>query len=109
MGAGRVRVLPSLYAVRTGEKNWRQWHATHIAHASHARLDQIGGGSHVGFDADGEPIGAPTVFLNASTCGVVVRTTHRAFWEDAEQPSARGRSGLASGSRPRPADDMRRR
>lgn len=108
MGPGRVRVLPSLHAVRTGEKNWREWHATHIAHASHHGLDEIGGGTHTGFDAKGEPIGAPTVFRNASRCGVLVRTTHRAFWESGEQQSRRGRTGAAPGLRPTPADELRR-
>ncbi len=68
LGVGRVRVLPSLYD-QAGD--WHDWHATHAAHAPHAGLDQIGAGTHSGFE-DGLPVGAPTVFKNASTCGVVV-------------------------------------
>lgn len=93
LGEGRVRVLPSLYSVRTGETDWREFHATHVAHASHAASDQIGAGTHVGFDSDGFPIGAPTVFVNASRCGTTVDTTHEAFWE---RRGERGRAAVAT-------------
>jgi hypothetical protein len=76
MPEGTLRVLPSLHGVRTGETDWRGWHSTHAAHASHAGLDQVGAGTHAGFAEDGTPIGAPTVFLNASQCGVAVPTSH---------------------------------
>ena len=78
-----MRVLPTLHSVSTGEPDWREWHTTHAAHASNDALDQIGAGTHAGFAEDGTPIGAPTVFVNASQCGVDVETTHEAFWDDA--------------------------
>ncbi len=71
LGVGRVRVLPSLYG-QAGD-DWRGWLATHAAHASNAELDQVGAGTHSGF-VDGVPVGAPTVFKNASRCGTVVDT-----------------------------------
>lgn len=79
-GEGRVRVLPSLYS--QGEGEWQSWFGTHAAHAAHVGLDQVGAGTHAGFDDDGMPVGAPTVFVNASTCGQLVATTHGAAQEE---------------------------
>lgn len=73
---GQVRILPSLHAVRTGQRDWREWYSTHAAHAVDGGVDQVGAGTHVGYDADGVPVGAATVFLRASTCGQLVDTTH---------------------------------
>lgn len=75
MDEGTLRVLPSLYAVRTGQTDWADWHTMHAAHASHALLDQVGAGTHAGFTDDGSPVGAPTVFVNASQCGVTVASS----------------------------------
>lgn len=77
LGLGRVRVLPSLFGQQSTD--WRDWYALHVAHATHAGLDQIGAGTHSGFTDTGEPIGAPTVFVNASRCGTDVETTHTPF------------------------------
>ena len=71
-----VRVLPSLHGVARGQRDWRDWLSTHAAHAVHTGLDQVGAGTHAGTASDGSPLGAPTVFLNASRCGVLVPTTH---------------------------------
>jgi hypothetical protein len=77
---GVARVLPSPYALAHGTTEWMEWYGN-VAHAVNTELDQVGSGSHVGWDADGGLVYAPTVYLNASRCGVAVPTTHRAFWE----------------------------
>lgn len=97
MVEGTLRVLPSLHAVRTGETDWTRWHATHAAHAGHARLDQVGAGTHAGFADDGTPVGAPTVFVNASQCGVTVDTSHPDQVDELSAPARRtaGAQGTA--------------
>ena len=97
MAEGTLQVLPSLHAVRTDETDWTRWHATHAAHASHGRLDQVGAGTHTGFADDGTPVGAPTVFVNASQCGVTVDTSHTGTVDELSAPARRatGHPGAA--------------
>jgi hypothetical protein len=75
-----AHVLPSPYALSTGESDWRNWYGG-VAHGVNDRLDQVGSASHVGWSEDGGVMYGPTVYLNASTCGAAVPTTHLAFWE----------------------------
>jgi hypothetical protein len=76
---GTVRILPSIWSVDNDVSDWRQWISVAPAHAVSRALDQVGAGSQTGFatDADGFTywVGAPTVYVNASTCGQVVPTT----------------------------------
>ena len=72
---GHVRVLPSLQAVADGVTDWREWHGSAV-HAVNGELDQAASGSHTGFTAEGGPTSAATVWVNVSSCGVEVATTH---------------------------------
>ena len=93
MQAGQVRVLPSLYAVDEGIEDWQQWAAVHAAHAVNSGLDQVGAGTHVGFSDEGRLLGAPTVYLNASTCGEVVDTTQDP-WHLTDRAAAQDAAGV---------------
>jgi hypothetical protein len=93
MQAGQVRILPSLYAVGEGTEDWRQWAAVHAAHAVNSGLDQVGAGTHVGFSDEGRLLAAPTVYLNASTCGEVVDTTQDP-WHLTDRAAAQDAAGV---------------
>jgi len=93
MEVGRVRVLPSLYAVDEGIEDWQRWAAVHVAHAVNSGLDQVGAGTHVGFSDEGRLLGAPTVYLNASTCGEVVDTTQDP-WHLTDRAAAQDAAGV---------------
>jgi uncharacterized membrane protein len=74
---GTVRIMPTLHAFRQGIRDWRRWYGNAM-HAINTDLNQAGTGTHVRFTRSGRPRTAPTVFLNADTCGIEVRTTHQA-------------------------------
>ena len=93
MGPGRVRILPSLYAVDQGTNDWREWATVHVAHGVNTELDQVGAGTHVGFADDGWLYGAPTVYLNASSCGEVVDTTQDP-WHLTDRAEAQEAAGV---------------
>jgi hypothetical protein len=93
MGPGRVRILPSPYALATGIDDWQKWALTHAAHAVNAELDQVGAGSHVGFSPEGWLLGAPTVYVNASQCGQVIDTTQDP-WHLTERAEAQATAGV---------------
>ncbi len=93
MQPGQVRVLPSLYAVAAEVDDWHQWAAIHVAHGVNAGLDQVGAGTHVGFADDGRLLGAPTVYLNASSCGEVVDTTQDP-WHLTDRSAAQEAAGV---------------
>lgn len=93
MQAGQVRILPSLYAVDEGTEDWHQWATVHAAHAVNSGLDQVGSGTHVGFSDEGRLLGAPTVYLNASTCGEVVDTTQDP-WHLTDRAAAQEAAGV---------------
>ena len=84
---GHLRVLPSLRAVADGVTDWREWHGSAV-HAVNGELDQAASGSHSGFDADGRPTFGATVWVNASSCGAEVATTHDP-WHLTDLESAR--------------------
>jgi hypothetical protein len=100
MQPGRVRILPSLYAVDEGIEDWQRWAAVHIAHAVNSGLDQVGAGTHVGFSDEGLLLGAPTVYLHASMCGEVVDTTQDP-WHLTDRAAAQDATGVTGNpSRP---------
>ena len=84
---GHVRVLPSVHAVEKDLTDWRDWHVVAV-HGVNAELDQAATGTHNGFDEQGEPTFGATVWVNASSCGVEVATTHDP-WHLTDLESAR--------------------
>jgi len=84
---GHVRVLPSLWAVANGVTDWREWHGSAV-HAVNGDLDQAASGSHTGFYGEGQPTSGATVWVNVSSCGVEVATTHDP-WHLTDLQSAR--------------------
>ena len=85
--SGHVRVLPSLRAVADGVTDWHEWHGSAV-HAVNGELDQAASSSHNGFDGEGRPTWGATVWVNASSCGVEVATTHDP-WHLTDLESAR--------------------
>ncbi len=90
LGEGAVRILPSRHGVKQGT-GWRTW-AVRPVHAVDTEVDQAGASSHWRFDGD-RPVFGPTVWLGASTCGVVRPTTHDPFGLD--DPAAARTTGAA--------------
>ena len=85
--AGHVRVLPSLYAAENGISDWREWR-TSAVHGINGELDQAATSTHAGFDEGGRPIWRATVWVDVSTCGEEVATTHDP-WHLTDLESAR--------------------
>ncbi|MDC5698554.1 hypothetical protein OO014_14945 [Intrasporangium calvum] len=71
-----VRILPSLHNVASGDTDWHAFYGVGAVHAVHEGLDQAGTSTHAGFTEGQEPIFQATVFVNVSSCGVAVETTH---------------------------------
>jgi hypothetical protein len=96
-----VRVLPSPWSVANGVDDWHGWIGG-PAHGVHTELDQVGTRAHLDNHEDGSVRFAPTLYLNASTCGEVVPTTHEAYWdtlpEESGLQSTSARVGGAGGS-----------
>lgn len=86
IGAGTVRLLPSLYAHANGEQDWRRWQGSAV-HAVNADLNQAASGSHVEFRL-GRAVKAPTVWVNADRCGTEGATTHDPFGLQASDGSS---------------------
>ena len=91
---GHLRVLPSVYAVEHGVTDWRQWH-TKAVHAVNGELDQAVTATQTGVDEDGRPTWGATVWVNASSCGVEVATTHDP-WHVTDLESGREASAEAA-------------
>lgn len=86
-----IRVLPSPWAVTHGVEDWHEWIGG-PAHGVHTGLDQVGTRAHLDNHEDGSVRFAPTLYLNASTCGELVPTTHEAYWDGVEDELALGTS-----------------
>ncbi len=98
--AGHLRILPSLYGVEHG-LGWRRWVGSAV-HAVNSDLNQVGSSSHWKFSGR-RLISAPTVWLDADTCGVQRATTHDPFGLDSgsrlstKEKAARARGFATSG------------
>lgn len=74
-----VRILPSLQNVAADESDWTAFHGVGAVHAVNEGLDQAGTTTHSGFTDELEPVFRATVYVNVSSCGVEVGTTHDPF------------------------------